>query len=70
MGKGISNPLAAIVSGAMMLRFAGQDAAATTIDGAVLSVLESGETLPVDLGGNATTTQVGDAVVGVLGESS
>ena len=70
MGKGISNPLAAIVSGAMMLRFVGQEEAATRVDEAVLSVLESGETLPVDLGGNATTTQVGDAVVGVLGESS
>ena len=70
MGKRISNPLAAIVSGAMMLRFVGQDAAATTIDDAVLSVLEAGETLPIDLGGNATTAQVGDAVVGALRECS
>lgn len=70
MGKGIANPLAAIISGAMMLRFVGQEAAATMIDNAVLSVLETGEQLPVDLGGTATTAQVGDAVVDALSKNT
>ncbi|MCZ6676803.1 MAG: 3-isopropylmalate dehydrogenase [Candidatus Poribacteria bacterium] len=67
MGKGIANPLAAITSGSMMLRFVGQEEAAAAIDKAVLKVIEDGETLPSDLGGNANTSQVGDAVVSALG---
>ncbi len=63
MGKGIANPLAAIMSGSMMLRFVGQEQAAETIDSAVLKVVETGEMLTPDLGGNATTSQVGDAVL-------
>ncbi len=67
MGKGIANPLAAITSGSMMLRFVGQAGAADAIDKAVLKVLEGRETLTPDLGGAATTSQVGDAVVSALG---
>ena len=46
MGKGIANPLAAIISGSMMLRFMGEAEAAETIDAAVLKVVETGKTLP------------------------
>ena len=67
MGKGIANPLAAIISGAMMLRFMGEVEAAGTIDAAVLKVVEKGKTLPPDLDGQATTSQVGNAVVNALG---
>jgi tartrate dehydrogenase/decarboxylase/D-malate dehydrogenase len=67
MGKGIANPLAAIISGSMMLRFMGEVEAAETIDTAVLKGVEGGKTLPSDLGGQATTSQVGDAVVNALG---
>ena len=67
MGMGIANPLAAIISGSMMLRFIGEVAAAQTIDAAVLKVVEGGKTLPPDLGGQATTSQVGNAVVNALG---
>ena len=67
MGQGIANPLAAIVSGSMMLRFVGETKAADTIDAAVLKVVEKGETLPPDLGGQATTSQVGNAVISALG---
>ena len=67
MGMGISNPLAAIISGSMMLRFMGEVKAAETIDAAVLKVVETGKTLPQDLGGQAKTSQVGDAVVNALG---
>jgi isocitrate/isopropylmalate dehydrogenase len=67
MGMGIANPLAAITSGSMMLRFIGEVEAAETIDAAVLKVVEGGKTLPQDLGGQATTVQVGNAVVNALG---
>ena len=66
-GQGIANPMAAIMSGAMMLRFMGEEDAAAAIDGAVLSVLEKGTSLTPDLGGTASTAEVGDAVVGALG---
>ena len=62
-GQGIANPMAAIMSGAMMLRFIGEESAASAIDGAVLSVLEDGASLTPDLGGTASTAEVGDAVV-------
>lgn len=67
MGMGIANPLAAIISGSMMLRFMGEQEAAETIDAAVLQVIEDGQTLPSDLGCQATTSQVGDDVVNALG---
>ena len=67
MGMGIANPLAAITSGSMMLRFIGEVEAAETIDAAVLKVVEGGKTVPPDLGGQATTSQVGNAVVNALG---
>ena len=42
MGMGIANPLAAITSGSMMLRFIGEVEAAETINAAVLKVLKFG----------------------------
>ena len=66
VGKGIANPLAAILSGAMMLRHLGQVSAADAIDRAVLDLLDIGETLTPDLGGNSSTSQVGDAVAAAL----
>ena len=51
----------------MMLRFVGETEAADVIDTAVLKVVEKGETLPPDLGGQATTSQVGEAVISALG---
>lgn len=61
-GRGIANPMAAIMSGAMMLHFMGEIPAAAAIDRAVLDVLEDGRTLTPDLGGTASTSDVGDAV--------
>ncbi len=66
IGLGIANPLAAITSGAMMLRFIGETTAAEQVDAAVLKVVSDGTALPPDLGGDATTSQVGDAVVDAL----
>ncbi len=65
-GKGISNPIATVFSAAMMLRHLGETAAADAIDTAVESVLRDGESLPGDLGGSASTSAVGDAIVSAL----
>ena len=72
-GKGIANPIAAILSAAMMLDWLGRRChndgmieAARRIDAAVERVLGEGKTLPVDQGGSATTTAVGDAIAAAL----
>lgn len=62
-GKGIANPLAAILSVRLMLDHLGQEKAAAAIQDAVAEVLKAGKVRTPDLGGSATTTQMGDAVV-------
>ncbi len=65
-GRGIANPLATILSGAMMLRHLGEEAAAESVENASLSVVALGETLTPDIGGTSSTEDVGDAVVAAL----
>ena len=65
-GKGIANPMATVFSGAMMLRHLGETEAADAVDAAVESVLRDGETMPVDLGGSASTQAIGNAIVNAL----
>ena len=62
-GRGIANPMAAMLAGAMMLEFLGQPAAATSLETAVLAVLSDGRELTPDLGGGGTTSTVTDAVL-------
>ena len=62
-GQGIANPLAAILSSAMMLSHLGLDDASTTVHSAVSDVLRSGGVRTPDLGGKATTQQVGQAIL-------
>lgn len=62
-GRNIANPIAAILSGVMMLKHLGCGAAARAIEVAVEQVLAAGEIRTPDLGGNATCTDVGHAVV-------
>lgn len=65
-GQGKANPLATILSAAMMLRYSlGQAAAADRIEAAVMAALAKGARSP-DLGGTMTTTQMGDAVLAGL----
>ena len=66
IGKGLANPLAAILSGAMMVRHLGQEEAADTLEEAVVRTLEEGEALTPDLGGSSSTEEVGDAVLQAL----
>ena len=70
-GKGIANPLATILSAAMMLRFSlNQEAAAQRIEVAVQKVLVQGLRTP-DIHSEGTqrvsTKEMGDAVVKALG---
>jgi tartrate dehydrogenase/decarboxylase/D-malate dehydrogenase len=58
-GKGIANPIAAIRSAAMMLDFLGECEAAKAIDAAVAANLAEATARTPDLGGTATTVQVG-----------
>jgi tartrate dehydrogenase/decarboxylase/D-malate dehydrogenase len=62
-GKGVANPLAAILSAGMMLEHLRLEAAATAINKAVADLLAAGSPRSPDLGGSATTSEVGDAVV-------
>ncbi len=71
-GQGIANPIATILSGAMMLKWLGerhQDPATTQaadrIDAAVRQVIVEGAGTP-DLGGLSTTQQMGDLVTSAL----
>lgn len=65
-GQGRANPLATILSAAMMLRHSfGLEAQAATIERAVYRALDSGAR-SADLGGQDTTVQMGDAVLRAL----
>lgn len=62
VGKGIANPLAAILSAAMMLEHLRLPAAARKIHDAVATVLRRPGPKTPDLGGTATTQEVAEAV--------
>ncbi|MCS6865063.1 MAG: tartrate dehydrogenase [Gemmataceae bacterium] len=66
-GQGIANPLAAILSAALMLDHLGLKASAAVVRQAVSTVLAAGKVKTPDLGGHNTTTQMGDAVLAALG---
>ena len=66
-GKGIANPMAAILSAAMMLDHLGEAQAAAEIRTAVEATLALGRLLTPDLGGTAATSQVGDEIARLVG---
>jgi tartrate dehydrogenase/decarboxylase/D-malate dehydrogenase len=65
-GQGLANPMAQILTGAMMVRHLGDEAAAAAIEESVKQVLEVGELLTPDLGGSASTEAVGDTIANNL----
>jgi len=61
-GKGIANPIAQIWSGAMMLQHLGEAEAARTIASVLEAVLAAPDVRTPDLGGKASTREVGSAI--------
>jgi isocitrate/isopropylmalate dehydrogenase len=61
-GKAIANPVAQIRSGAMMLQHLGESQAAQAVERACESVLEESDVHTPDIGGKASTGNVGEAI--------
>ena len=67
-GRAIANPIGQIWSGAMMLEHLGEQDAGAAIVKAIEHVLESGSDAPrtPDIGGNASTSDLGKAIASAL----
>jgi tartrate dehydrogenase/decarboxylase/D-malate dehydrogenase len=65
-GKGIANPLAAILSAGLLLEHLGLTQSAAGIRRAVAAVLKAGQPRTPDLGGKSTTVAVAEAVLAAL----
>jgi tartrate dehydrogenase/decarboxylase/D-malate dehydrogenase len=65
-GKNFANPIATFLSVAMMLDFLDQSEAAKAVNQACKDVVADVKNHTRDLGGAATTSQVGDAIVARL----
>jgi tartrate dehydrogenase/decarboxylase / D-malate dehydrogenase len=66
-GQGRANPIGAVWSAALMLRHLGHPAEAGRVERAIDAVCEDGRVLTADLGGSASTAEVGQALVAALG---
>lgn len=62
-GKGIANPLATVWSASQMLDFFGHEEWGKKLISCIESLLIEGKYLTPDLGGNAKTNEVGEAVI-------
>ncbi len=65
-GRGIANPIALVLSGAMLLAHLGEAVAADRVRAAVARTLQAGRWLTPDLGGTARTADVTRALVDAL----
>jgi tartrate dehydrogenase/decarboxylase/D-malate dehydrogenase len=65
-GRGVVNPMAQILSVAMMLDHFGMEGAARSVERAVAAVLKEGKYRTPDLGGTSSTSDVTGAVIGEL----
>ena len=65
-GAGLANPVAMILSGAMLLRHLGEAAGARSVEGAVERILSEGVIRTPDLGGRASTIEMAEAVASAL----
>ncbi len=62
-GKNKANPTACILSGAMMLKYIGENEKAKKIENAIEKVFVEGKYLTEDLGGNSTTEEFTAAII-------
>jgi tartrate dehydrogenase/decarboxylase/D-malate dehydrogenase len=65
-GRGIANPIGQIWSGAMMLAHLGEAKAARAVERAIEQILAEGGPKTPDLGGNASTAELGAAVADAI----
>ena len=65
-GKGIANPIGQIWAGSMMLAHLGHSQAAASIESAIETFLDSDDMRTPDMGGKATTRQVGEAIAAMV----
>jgi tartrate dehydrogenase/decarboxylase/D-malate dehydrogenase len=61
-GKGVANPIGQIRSGALMLRHLGANEAADAVEKAVAIVLAEAKIRTADIGGTASTEEMGEAI--------
>ncbi|MBV9354482.1 MAG: tartrate dehydrogenase [Chloroflexi bacterium] len=61
-GQGLANPIGEVWSAAMLLDFVGEADAARRLEGAIQQLLTDGRVRTRDLGGDATTRQLGAAL--------
>jgi isocitrate dehydrogenase (NAD+) len=69
-GQNKANPTALMLSGVLMLRHIGQQAAAERVESAVRAVIAEGRSVTYDLGGSAGTSEFADAIVARLGSQA
>jgi isocitrate dehydrogenase (NAD+) len=69
-GMNKANPTALLLSGVMMLRHLGEQAAAARVETAVRDVIAEGKATTYDLGGPAGTKEFADAIIARLGSSA
>jgi isocitrate dehydrogenase (NAD+) len=69
-GKNMANPVAAVLSGAMLVEYLGNAQAAQTIRDAVGTVLRTGDVLTPDLGGHASTPEMTAAILRAMSAST
>ena len=69
-GRNIANPIGQIWSGAMMLRHLGASDAADAVEQAIADVLANGKTRTADIGGKASTEEVGEAIASLAGKTA
>jgi isocitrate/isopropylmalate dehydrogenase len=68
-GKGVANPIAAVLTGALMVEQLGHPDAARDLERAVKRVLADGVRSP-DIGGRASTAEVANALTTALERGS
>jgi tartrate dehydrogenase/decarboxylase / D-malate dehydrogenase len=65
-GKGLANPIAQIWTGAMMLDHLGHEDAGRAVVAAIEKLVSEGKSLTRDLGGSASTADVGKAIAALI----